>query len=65
MIAPGGSVIYGAEAMEHLREISVVVYLKLDFEEMERRIGDPVARGVGPEKRNDPEKAVRREDPVL
>ena len=46
VIAPGGSVIYSAEAMEHLKEISVVVYLKLDFEEMERRIGDPVARGV-------------------
>ena len=46
VIATGGSVVYCEEAMEHLKEISVVVYLKLDFEEMERRIGDPVARGV-------------------
>ena len=46
VIAPGGSVIYGAEAMEHLRDISIVVYLKLSFEEMARRIGNPVERGV-------------------
>lgn len=46
IIAPGGSVIYGARAMEHLREIGVVVYLKLSYEEMERRLGDIVDRGV-------------------
>lgn len=46
VIAPGGSVIYGKEAMEHLKEISIVVYLKLSFEEMKRRIGNPVERGV-------------------
>ncbi|HIZ79737.1 MAG TPA: shikimate kinase, partial [Candidatus Lachnoclostridium stercorigallinarum] len=46
VIAPGGSVIYGKEAMEHLKKISIVVYLKLSFEEMDRRIGNPVERGV-------------------
>ena len=46
VIAPGGSVIYGAEAMANLKEISTVVYLKLSLEEMERRIGNPVERGV-------------------
>jgi len=46
VIAPGGSVIYGKEAMEHLKEIGVIVYLKLSFEEMEKRIGNPVERGV-------------------
>ena len=29
IIATGGSVIYGEEAMEHLKEIGLVVYLKL------------------------------------
>ena len=46
VIAPGGSVIYGPKAMEHLKEIGVVVYLKLDCDEIEMRIGDAVNRGV-------------------
>lgn len=46
VIAPGGSVIYGKEAMEHLKEISTVVYLKLSFEEVKKRLGDLVDRGV-------------------
>lgn len=46
VIAPGGSVIYGREAMENLKRISEVVYLKMSFEEMERRIGNVVDRGV-------------------
>ena len=46
VIAPGGSVIYGEEAMKHLKEISEVVYLKMSYEEMERRIGNVVDRGV-------------------
>ena len=39
IIAPGGSVIYGKEAMEHLKEISTVVYLKLSYEAVEARLG--------------------------
>lgn len=46
VIAPGGSVIYGAQAMEHLAEISTVVYLKVPYEELENRLGDLQARGV-------------------
>ena len=46
VIAPGGSVIYGREAMEHLKEIRTVVYLKMSYEELERRVGDVVDRGV-------------------
>lgn len=46
VIAPGGSVIYGEEAMEHLKEISTVVYLKLSFKEIEERLGDLKDRGV-------------------
>ena len=37
VIAPGGSVIYGKEAMEHPKELSNVVYLKLSYAELERR----------------------------
>lgn len=46
VIAPGGSVIYGEEAMDHLKEISTVVYLKLSYEEVENRLGNLVDRGV-------------------
>lgn len=46
VIAPGGSVIYGKEAMEHLKEIGTIVYLKLEYEELESRLGDLKARGV-------------------
>lgn len=31
IIATGGSVVYGREAMEHLRQIGTVIYLKLPY----------------------------------
>lgn len=46
IIATGGSAVYGQEAMEHLREIGMVVYLELPYEEIEERLGDLNARGV-------------------
>lgn len=46
VIATGGSVIYGKEAMEHLKQIGTVVYLQLPCEEINRRLGDLKQRGV-------------------
>ncbi len=46
VIAPGGSVIYGPKAMKHLKDISQIVYLKLSYEEVVRRLGDLTDRGV-------------------
>ena len=46
VIATGGSVVYGREAMEHLREIGVVVYLKLSCEAVLGRLRDIRGRGV-------------------
>lgn len=46
VIATGGSVIYGKEAMEHLKEIGTVVYLKLDYETLDSRLGNLKGRGV-------------------
>ena len=46
VIATGGSVIYGARAMEHLREISTVVYLRHSYETIAGRLGDLAKRGV-------------------
>lgn len=46
VIATGGSVIYGKEAMEHLKSIGRIVYIELPFETLCERIGDLTARGV-------------------
>jgi len=46
VIATGGSVIYGEEAMEHLREIGKVVYIKLSYSAIKRRLLDAKQRGV-------------------
>lgn len=46
VIATGGSAVYGKEAMEHLREISTVVYLRIPYESLKERLGDLQKRGV-------------------
>ena len=46
IIATGGSVIYGKEAMEHLASIGTVVYLKVGFDVLTRRLSDIKGRGV-------------------
>lgn len=46
VIATGGSVVYGQQAMEHLRSIGTVVYLQLTYEQVQERLGDLHARGV-------------------
>ncbi|MDD6381476.1 MAG: shikimate kinase [Lachnospiraceae bacterium] len=46
VIATGGSVVYGPEAMKHLEEIADIVYLKLPLEEIDSRLGDLNQRGV-------------------
>lgn len=46
VIATGGSAVYGKEAMEHLSTIGTVVYLKIPYEELERRIWNFETRGI-------------------
>lgn len=46
VIATGGSVIYGKEAMQHLKEIGTVVYLKVSFGIINRRLHNIKGRGV-------------------
>lgn len=46
VIATGGSVVYGKAAMEHLRKIGTVVYLKLSCAAIKDRLGDLSERGV-------------------
>lgn len=46
VIATGGSAVYGSRAMEHFRQIGVVVYLKLSCDAIAERLGDLNERGV-------------------
>ena len=46
VIAPGGSVVYCEEAMQHFKEIGTVVYLKASYQTIKRRIRNPKKRGV-------------------
>lgn len=46
VIATGGSVIYSLGAMEHLRRIGTVVYIKLSFDTIDNRLGNIRQRGV-------------------
>lgn len=46
IIATGGSVIYGREAMEHFSKIGTIVYLKLSLDTIKERLGDIEKRGV-------------------
>ena len=46
VIATGGSVVYCEEAMEHLKSIGTVVYLKLSLNALSKRLGNLKGRGV-------------------
>lgn len=46
VVATGGSVVYGEEAMKHLCEIGTVIYLKLDYNKLKYRLGNIKNRGV-------------------
>ncbi|MCQ2501120.1 MAG: shikimate kinase [Lachnospiraceae bacterium] len=46
IIATGGSAVYSEKAMRHLKEIGMVVYLKVSCEELKKRLGDLKNRGV-------------------
>ena len=46
VIATGGSVVYSHRAMEHLKELGTIVYLKVGKEDVKRRIPSFEKRGV-------------------
>lgn len=46
VIATGGSVVYCEDAMEHLKSIGKVVYLKLSYKSIAKRLGNLKGRGV-------------------
>lgn len=46
VIATGGSAIYSPAGMEHLQKIGKIIYVKISYETLEKRVGDPHLRGV-------------------
>jgi shikimate kinase len=46
VIATGGSVVFSGRAMEHLKQSGIVLYLKISFEEMEKRLKNITTRGI-------------------
>lgn len=46
VIAPGGSAVYGKEAMEHFKKIGKVIYICLSYETVASRLKNAKARGV-------------------
>ena len=46
VIATGGSVVYGRQAMEHLSQIGIVVYLQLSYHPLSARLNNIKGRGV-------------------
>lgn len=64
VIATGGSVIYGEEAMKNLKGLGKVVYLKIPYEEMCRRLGDFSHRGVVMRKGNTLEEMYAERAPL-
>ena len=46
IISPGGSVVYGEKAMQHLKEISVIIYLELSYTAIKSKLGDLRERGI-------------------
>lgn len=46
VIATGGSVVYGKKAMQHLHQQGLVVYIRLPYEEIEKRLSNLATRGV-------------------
>ncbi|MBQ6415790.1 MAG: shikimate kinase [Butyrivibrio sp.] len=46
VIATGGSVVYGKEAMDHYKNIGKIVYLKVSMDILTKRLNDVKQRGV-------------------
>lgn len=46
VIAPGGSVVYCENAMRHYKKTGTIVYLKVPFETINKRLGNARNRGV-------------------
>ena len=65
VIATGGSAIYSDEAMKHLSDIGVVVYLEISYDSLKGRLGDLQERGVAGNGANHPKNSRHVVDMVM
>ena len=64
VIATGGSVIFGKEAMENLKKLGKVVYLSVEEKEIEKRLSNIKTRGIVMEKGETVEKIYNERTPL-
>ena len=64
VIATGGSAVFGNEAMEHFTRIGDIIYLKLSFKEITKRIEDLKSRGVACEEGETLEDIFAKREPL-
>lgn len=64
IIATGGSVIYGEDAMRHLSEISKIIYISLSCDEIVRRLNNIKTRGISMNKGETIEDLYNRRVPL-
>jgi shikimate kinase len=52
IVATGGSVVYSDKGMKHLKERGTIVYIAVDFEEIQKRVKNIHTRGIvmGPDR---------------
>jgi shikimate kinase len=50
VISTGGSAVYSQKAMQHLKEMSKIIFLHVDFDEIRRRIHNFDQRGIAKRK---------------
>ena len=64
VIATGGSVIYGKEAMAHLNNTGTIVYIQLSLDILKDRLGNMKQRGVALKKGQDLKKLYDERTPL-
>ena len=64
VIATGGSAVYSAKAMEHLKEIGTVIYLKVSMEQMRAHIHNITTRGIVLGENESLEQMYRNREPL-
>lgn len=64
VIATGGSVIFGKEAMANLKRLGTVIYLQVEESEIERRLSNIKTRGIVMKKGETVEKIFNERTPL-
>ncbi len=64
VIATGGSAVYGEKAMNKLRENGICIYLRVQLDELIKRLGDITTRGIAMDKDTGIPELLRERTPL-